>query len=212
MRGTTRLVKERIHRIHKVQILGTSYAFCEKRSGTTHFRVEADSDGCLPVDYAAAMLAMHCLVRGQSPADYAVMVEVAGVTTSELKLRADVLLEAGRMVSVPARLTRREEEVLRHVMQNLANKEIASALNLSERTVKFHVSALLAKFHVPNRVQLAQEGGRAMMPVPPPAGEANGAIPAVAGSTHFCAASGNDSRRSIRKGDVVQMRGRMTRV
>jgi DNA-binding CsgD family transcriptional regulator len=140
------------------------------------------------------------------------MVEVAGVTTSELKLRADALLQAGRMVSLPAPLTRREEEVLRHVMQNLANKEIASALNLSERTVKFHVSALLAKFHVPNRVQLAQEGGRAMMPVPPPAGEANGAIPAVAGSTHFRSASGNDNRRSIRKGDVVQMSGRMTRV
>jgi DNA-binding CsgD family transcriptional regulator len=35
-----------------------------------------------------------------------------------------------------------------------ANKEIGSALNISERTVKFHVSAMLAKFGVAKRQEL----------------------------------------------------------
>jgi DNA-binding NarL/FixJ family response regulator len=49
------------------------------------------------------------------------------------------------------KLTRREEEVLEGVLGGKANKEIASELNLSERTVKFHVSSLLAKFRVRRR-------------------------------------------------------------
>jgi DNA-binding CsgD family transcriptional regulator len=53
------------------------------------------------------------------------------------------------------KLTRRQEEVLNGVIRGQANKEIASALNLSERTVKFHLSALLAKFCVPGRMELA---------------------------------------------------------
>ena len=42
-------------------------------------------------------------------------------------------------------LTRREVEVLDLLRENLTNKEIASRLGISERTAKFHVSALLAK-------------------------------------------------------------------
>jgi len=44
--------------------------------------------------------------------------------------------------------------VLRGVEGNLTNKEIGARLNLSERTVKFHVSALLDKFEVRNRASL----------------------------------------------------------
>ena len=58
------------------------------------------------------------------------------------------------------KLTRREEEVLGGVMRSLANKEIAASLNLSERTVKFHVSSLLAKFRVRGRMELVREAAR----------------------------------------------------
>jgi DNA-binding NarL/FixJ family response regulator len=51
-------------------------------------------------------------------------------------------------------LSRRQEEVLAGIIQNLTNKEIAAKLNLSERTVKFHVSALLIKFDVRGRIDL----------------------------------------------------------
>ncbi len=51
-------------------------------------------------------------------------------------------------------LSRREQEVLEGLLENLANKEVASKLNISERTVKFHVSNLLAKFGVRRRADL----------------------------------------------------------
>lgn len=54
----------------------------------------------------------------------------------------------------PAGLSRREQEVLEALLENLANKEIANRLNISERTVKFHVSNLLGKFRVQRRHDL----------------------------------------------------------
>jgi len=56
-------------------------------------------------------------------------------------------------------------------MNSLANKEIAANLNLSERTIKFHVSSLLAKFRVRGRMELVREASRqtaGAMPMPMP--------------------------------------------
>ena len=53
-----------------------------------------------------------------------------------------------------ADLSRREQEVLNALLENLANKEIGGKLNISERTVKFHVSNLLNKFGVRRRADL----------------------------------------------------------
>ena len=55
---------------------------------------------------------------------------------------------------VAPQLSRREQEVLGALLENLSNKEIANKLNISERTAKFHVSNLLAKFGVRRRVDL----------------------------------------------------------
>jgi two-component system, NarL family, nitrate/nitrite response regulator NarL len=57
-------------------------------------------------------------------------------------------------VDTAADLSRREQEVLSSLLENLANKEIGSKLNISERTVKFHVSNLLNKFGVRRRADL----------------------------------------------------------
>jgi DNA-binding NarL/FixJ family response regulator len=54
----------------------------------------------------------------------------------------------------PGTLSRREREVLESLLQNLSNKEIANKLNISERTVKFHVSNLLEKHGVRRRADL----------------------------------------------------------
>lgn len=136
------------------------YFFYEKNTGVSHFQVEAGSDGQFPVEQAAGLLAMHCMVRGQSPRDYVVMVQAAPEVLEGLNDKAEQLLQAGRSVGNSVRLTRREEEVLGGVMRSLANKEIAASLNLSERTVKFHVSSLLAKFRVRGRMELVREATR----------------------------------------------------
>lgn len=136
------------------------YFFYEKNTGVSHFHVEAGADGRFPVEQAAGLLAMHCLVRGQSPRDYVVMVQAAPQSLEGLAEKAEQLLQAGRSVGNSVRLTRREEEVLGGVMRSLANKEIAATLNLSERTVKFHVSSLLSKFCVRGRMELVREAAR----------------------------------------------------
>jgi DNA-binding NarL/FixJ family response regulator len=147
------------------------YFFYEKATGVVHFHVEAGPDGRFPVDQAAGLLAMHCMVRGQSPSDYVVMVQAEDEILEDLKEKADELLEAGKSVRSQVKMTRREEEVLSGLMKSLANKEIAASLNLSERTVKFHVSSLLAKFRVRGRMELVREavrqtGGAMTMPMP----------------------------------------------
>ncbi len=50
-------------------------------------------------------------------------------------------------------LTPRELEVLQLLAQGLQNKEIAVELVISERTVKFHVSAILSKMEAGNRTE-----------------------------------------------------------
>ena len=52
-------------------------------------------------------------------------------------------------------LSGREVEVLRMVAKGLGNKEIASALNIAEVTVKLHVSHVLEKLNVKDRTQAA---------------------------------------------------------
>jgi DNA-binding NarL/FixJ family response regulator len=51
-------------------------------------------------------------------------------------------------------LSPRERDVLEAVLESQSNKEIATRLNISERTVKFHVSNLLAKYSVRRRADL----------------------------------------------------------
>jgi len=55
-------------------------------------------------------------------------------------------------------LTARETEVLQLMAQGMANKQIAVALNISEHTVKFHLSSLYAKLSVSSRTEAVRVG------------------------------------------------------
>jgi DNA-binding NarL/FixJ family response regulator len=83
----------------------------------------------------------------------------AGLSQIEPAIAAKLLR---RMREGERALTEREREVLAHLARGAANKEIARALAVSERTVKFHVGSILAKLEASNRTQAvakARESG-----------------------------------------------------
>jgi len=50
-------------------------------------------------------------------------------------------------------LTHREEEVIREVSKGLTNREVATKLMISEKTVKHHMGCVMQKLHARNRVE-----------------------------------------------------------
>lgn len=132
------------------------FVFCEASTGVAQFRTESTVDTESTVERVAGLLAMQCLVRGQNPQDFQVLVPAEKALMGRLVSRAEELLEEGRSIACPASLSPRQKEVLHSVLSNRANKEIASKLNITVRTVKFHVSTLLSKFGVETRTELAR--------------------------------------------------------
>jgi DNA-binding CsgD family transcriptional regulator len=58
------------------------------------------------------------------------------------------------------KLTKREIEVLTHVIQGKSSREVADALFVSKRTVDFHLANVYDKLHVSNRVQAFRRATR----------------------------------------------------
>jgi NarL family two-component system response regulator LiaR len=65
------------------------------------------------------------------------------------------LMREVRAPESPEALTERETEVLKLVARGKANKQIAHELFVGEKTVKAHVSSILAKLGVQSRTQAA---------------------------------------------------------
>ena len=65
---------------------------------------------------------------------------------------AEVFLHANEQTREIDKLTEREREVLKFMVDGLNNAEIAERLVVSLSTVKYHISNILAKFCVENRV------------------------------------------------------------
>ena len=72
-----------------------------------------------------------------------------------VEARVPVKGEIERLRSLGGALTRREREVAELVARGLANRQIASELHLSERTVENHVSKILRKLGLSSRSQLS---------------------------------------------------------
>ncbi|HXN72360.1 MAG TPA: helix-turn-helix transcriptional regulator [Candidatus Acidoferrales bacterium] len=140
------------------------FVFCETTTGVAQFRTESSADPESTVERVAGLLAMQCLVRGQNPNDFQVLVPAEEHLMGRLVSRAEELLEEGRSIACPASLSPRQREVLHSVLSNRANKEIACKLNITVRTVKFHISTLLSKFGVETRTELARRAAGFMRP------------------------------------------------
>jgi two-component system, NarL family, response regulator LiaR len=111
--------------------------------------------------------ALGYLLKDSEPADLIRAIEQVsrGEPSLHPSIAAQVLRELRRPLQktpLPNALTAREVEVLRLVAKGLSNREIAAQLTTTEATTKTHVSAILSKLHLANRVQAAlyalQEG------------------------------------------------------
>jgi non-specific serine/threonine protein kinase len=74
-----------------------------------------------------------------------------GIPTAPESTLADTSTDA----PLTDRLTRREREVAELVARGLTNRQIASELHLSERTIENHVSNILRKLALASRAQVA---------------------------------------------------------
>jgi len=84
----------------------------------------------------------------------AIKAAAAGQVQLSPKAAARLMREV-RAPDSPEALTEREVDVLRLLAQGQANKQIALNLRIGEKTVKTHVSNILAKLGVPSRTQAA---------------------------------------------------------
>lgn len=111
--------------------------------------MEADDDSTLQ----RALGELHAL--GARPA--------ATIFARKLRERGALHVPRGRRPATranPAQLTPRELEVLALLVDGLRNSEIAARLFVAEKTVDHHVSAIISKLGVSNRVQAVTEAAR----------------------------------------------------
>jgi DNA-binding NarL/FixJ family response regulator len=65
----------------------------------------------------------------------------------------DAAITAGSAVAADGLLSERESDVLRALADGLANKEIATRLNIADSTVKTHLGHVFAKLGVNDRTE-----------------------------------------------------------
>jgi DNA-binding NarL/FixJ family response regulator len=105
--------------------------------------------------------AMHAgasgyLLKDTHPEELVEAIHAAG--RGEVRLHPEAAKRLAREVRTPEMreaLTPRETEILRMVGRGMSNKRIAQQLELSELTVKTHVSNLLSKLGLSSRTQAA---------------------------------------------------------
>jgi DNA-binding NarL/FixJ family response regulator len=100
--------------------------------------------------------AIGYLLKDAEPEEILAAIQAAARGESPLAPRAAAELLADRRTRPPTvELTAREREVLRLVVDGLANKQIARRLGISEKTVKGHLTNLFQRIGVADRTQAA---------------------------------------------------------
>ena len=127
--------------------------------------LQAGASGYLLKDIPASDLAqaIKLVHAGIYQLDTTVAGKLVGVLNRQKKetdtlVKTAVSTNSGQDVSQAAHdLTERELAVLKQVAQGYTNREIAEVLSISDRTVSTHVSHILSKMEVDNRVQAAMK-------------------------------------------------------
>ena len=129
----------------------------ESRVSRLAARLSPHPWGVLPLECTTEELvaALHALQEG--------LIAGAPSLLEPLFIRLPELesLAGEALADLPAEpLTEREAQVLQLLAQGLANKQIASALGISEHTVKFHISSVYSKLGVASRTEAVRQGVR----------------------------------------------------
>lgn len=116
----------------------------------------AEDDNVFPSIKAGAQ---GYLLKNVSPPDLikAILAAHQGKVQLDPEIAKKLMAEIAHRPAKPAGndLTERELDVLRHIARGLNNRDIATELVLSEKTVKTHVSNILSKLHLADRTQAA---------------------------------------------------------
>ncbi|WP_055489199.1 response regulator transcription factor [Streptomyces sp. TP-A0356] len=130
----------------KVLILTTfdldEYAFAGLRAGASGFLLK----NALPEELLAAI---RCVAAGDAVVAPRITRRLLENFAHQLPAQSTGAREDERL----ARITAREREVLTQVGRGLSNAEIAETLHLAEATVKTHLSRILVKLELRDRVQ-----------------------------------------------------------
>jgi DNA-binding NarL/FixJ family response regulator len=107
------------------------------------------------------------LLKGSPAADIAQAIRQvqAGESYLSPRIAAKLVKGVARPRGRSGLLSARERGVLRLVAAGLSNRQIGETLSISERTVKFHVTAIFNKLGAENRAQaVAIAAGRGLLP------------------------------------------------
>ena len=147
------MVMPRMTGLEAIQALQTAYPEARILVLTSF----AEDEQIFPAIKAGAL---GYLLKDSSPDQ--LLQAIYDVHRGEPSLDPTVALKVMRELSRPSDLppaeeplTEREVEVLKLVAQGMTNQEIAQSLVISDRTVANHVSSILGKLHLANRVQAA---------------------------------------------------------
>ncbi len=99
--------------------------------------------------------AVGYLLKDADPEDVLRGIRAVARGESPIDPKAARTLLGARADSPPVQLTSREAEVLGLVREGLANRQVARRLDISERTVKAHLTSAFARIGVSDRTQAA---------------------------------------------------------
>ena len=144
----------KVSKIHPIREVAAKHVYVlDKTSGTIVSEYDLHEVAPMPIN-VIVKISMYLSFFGTNINDLAFLAE--DKTQAELKRQCVEVVEEMKANSKNnVRLTAREKSVLGGIIECKSNKEIASGLNLSERTIKFYVSSLLVKHNVNSRTKLA---------------------------------------------------------
>lgn len=137
-------------------------AFCEHcTSEKGRFLVEIGVEGYLPLDAEAAQVA-RALEQVMAGGMWLPRHLMEDILRGYRKLQG--MERGGNMRAELGKLTPRQQAVVKGLLEGLSNKDIAERLSITVRTVKAHVSAILAQTSTRSRAELVSRIGGARGP------------------------------------------------